>query len=631
MKVYGVIPIVRGAGGKNLLTYFGPDSISLGSLVVIPLRNKNISAIVVEKHDVSKLKSSLRASNFKLRKITSVRLKHFLPELFLKAVKQMAQNYASPVPSVLGTLVPKRVLENYSKIPNKKENPLVSSGEKFIIQEEDGERMAHYKSFIREEFAKKTSVFFCLPTIEDINRVRKILEHGIEQYTTIFHSNLSKKEFIKNCSKIQDLKHPVLIIGTVPFLSLARPDVATIVLDRENSRGYKTMARPLIDLRKFAEFFAKERKAKFVVGDSFLSIETLWRKHNDEFLELSSVKFRSLSSAEGVVIDMKKDKDSREKEFKVLSPELEELIEFNHNKKQYLFIFSARKGLSPSTVCGDCGKIVTCKNCKAVLVLYSGKGKDKDNFFLCHRCGEKRSALEKCENCDGWRLNTLGIGIEKVEAEIKKKFPNISIFRIDKESAKNSKKATEIVEKFTTTPGSILLGTEMALLLLNSPIENTAVASLDSFFSLPDFRINEKIFYILLKLRNLSKNIFLIQTRNIENQLFEKVLGNNLIEFYRKEIEDREKFGYPPFSVFVKISVQGKREVVEKQVESIQKLFAEEDLSTFTGFSSGTKRYFIIHILLKFKPEVWPKENAVQKLLSLPLSVKVQVDPESLL
>jgi len=37
-----------------------------------------------------------------------------------------------------------------------------------------------------------------------------------------------------------------------------------------------------------------------------------------------------------------------------------------------------------------------------------------------------------------------------------------------------------------------MLGTEMALSYLREKIGNAGIISLDSFFSIPDFRINEK-------------------------------------------------------------------------------------------------------------------------------------------
>lgn len=630
MRVYTVIPISRGIS-KNLLSYFGPDSISLGSLVSVPIRGKSVPGLVVKKQDVADIKSELRSAKFELKKITSVKDKHFLPEKFLESATETAEYFASPIGSFLGAVIPKNLLELTGRVGTKEGESVRGTGEKFVIQADDEERIVNYKSFIREEFAKKRSVFFCLPTIEDINKVEKKLDRGIEQYTASFHSGLSKKEFLKKYEIVKDVSHPVLIIGTVPFLSLFRKDIGSIILDRENSRGYRTLSRPYIDLKKFAEVFAKGRNARLIFGDSSLSIETLWRQKNDELLEFTPVKFRNLSSAECVLIDMKRKKESEEKEFRVLSPELEELIEFNKRKNQNLFIFNSRKGLSPVTVCGDCGKVVACKSCGAVLVLHSGAG-DKENFFLCHKCGEKRSSTEKCENCKSWKLNPLGIGIEKVEFEIKKKFSDVKIWRLDKESAKTQKKAGEIISKFISSPGSVLLGTEMALLSLSEQVENTAVASLDSMFSIPDFRINERVFYLLQKIRSLAKNIFLVQTRNSDNPLFEKAINGSVTEFFRQEIEERERFNYPPFKIFVKTSLQGKKIPVLKEMEVIEKMFEDEDLSIFTGSISGTgEKIFSVHALMRFSPKDWPKKSVVEKLMLLPPQFKIQVDPESLL
>lgn len=629
MKVYEVIPISRGIS-KTTLSYFGPDSVSVGDLVSIPLRKKASNAIVIEKKDLTEMKSQIRSSTFPLKKMGVVKTKNFLPEEYLESAYLLSEYFASTPGGMLNSVIPKQVLESSGKISSNKEKGIEGNGEKFIIQGDEEERFANYKSFIREEFAKKRSVFFCLPAIEDVEKAEKILEKGIEQYTAVFHSGVTKKEFLKRYEIAKDTTHPILIIATVPYLSILRKDTGSIILDRENSRGYRTVSRPFFDLKKLAETFAKRRKIKYIVGDSFLSIEALWKKENDEFLELSPVKFRSLTSAQCVLIDMKENKDSEEKHFRVISPELEELIDFNKNKNQNLFILSSRKGLSPITVCGDCGKVVSCTTCGATLVLHSAS-KEKENFFLCHKCGEKRSSLEKCVNCGSWKLTALGIGIEKVENKIRKVFPDITIYRLDKETAKTRKKASEIVSKFHSSPGSILLGTEMALFYIESKLENVAIASLDSMFSVPDFRINERVFYLIEKSRSLAQNVFLVQTRHAENSIFEKAIGGNLTDFYREEIGDREKFNYPPFKIFVKISLAGKKDAVEKEVSALEKMFEGEDLSVFTGMAQGGEKIFSIHILMRFNLKDWPKKDVVEKLLSLPLQYKIQVDPDSLL
>ena len=60
---------------------------------------------------------------------------------------------------------------------------------------------------------------------------------------------------------------------------------------------------------------------------------------------------------------------------------------------------------------------------------------------------------------------------ERIEEEIKQEFSDLTVFRLDKLSAPTHKKASEIVDKWYTSPGSVLVGTELALLYLDKPIE----------------------------------------------------------------------------------------------------------------------------------------------------------------
>jgi len=121
--------------------------------------------------------------------------------------------------------------------------------------------------------------------------------------------------------------------------------------------------------------------------------------------------------------------------------------------------------------------------------------------FLCHKCGVQEDSERKCSECSSWRLVALGIGIEGVEEEIKKLFSSIKIFKIDSDSIKTHKKGLAVADNFFSSPGSILLGTEMALSYLYKEIDSTAAVGIDSLFTLPDFRMSEKIFNTLLLLR----------------------------------------------------------------------------------------------------------------------------------
>ncbi|MBI4155805.1 MAG: hypothetical protein HY507_01060, partial [Candidatus Zambryskibacteria bacterium] len=561
MNILTVIPIARGIS-KDTLSYFTKKDVPVGSIVSIPLRKKRAYGLVVESKTASEAKSEIKTLPYSIKKVGGVESRSFLSPAFIKSAEKIADYNAASTGAVLSVLIPKPILEESVKFSHiTKESPRSSFYETVLLQTDDEERYATYRSLIREEFAKNRSIFCCLPTTEELLNAKEILEKGIEKYTYILHSGLSKKEILSAWQKIISEKHPVLIIATGYFIGIPRNDLGVIILEKESSRAYKTLSRPFLDIRDVAKTIAKQLNIRLVLGDLFLRVETLWKGKSLTYSELSPLKFRSLSTAVLEVIDVHSPANMKKKEFSVLGDALKKMLQQARANNEQTFLFCGRKGLYPETICSDCGTPVTCKNCNAPVVLY---GKTSKRLFVCHHCGERRDADELCRNCGGWRLLSLGIGIEKVLEEIKSVLDNTKIFIMDKDHIKNHKQAVKMRDSFYNTPGAICLGTEMALPYLKDKIENTAVVSLDSYFSIPDFRINEKIFHILLSLRALAEKRMVVQTRREDRRIFDYALHGNLIDFYRDEIEERKLVGYPPFATHVKITLEGEKNKMKK-------------------------------------------------------------------
>jgi primosomal protein N' (replication factor Y) len=636
MFIVTVIPIARGIG-KETLSYFSAAKISPGSVVEVPVRNRTVPALAIACESADSKKAELKSSSFALKKLESASAVHVFQPAFIEAASQAADYFAGSTGSVLATITSKTILENAAKIISI-DNPDIAKPdfaeamsvkpEPSALQADEEERLAYYKSLIREQFARKKSVFFCLPTIQDTKRLYEMLPKGIEQYTYVINSSLSIKGLVTTWNKASSEPHPVLIIATGAFLGLPRTDFGTIVIERESSSGYKSQTRPYVDIRTFAELYANKIGAKLVFGDLLLRVETLWRTKNGEVAELASLKFRSTSTALDVLVDMKRYKMLETPEFRIFSDELEDLIKYNRDKNEHLFIYASRRGLSPLTMCGDCGTTVLCSRCSAPVVLHQNA---EGNFFLCHRCGERRSAEERCRVCGSWRLTTLGIGIELIEESLTNMFPDMKLFRMDKDVIKTHKQATSVAASFYNSPGSVLVGTEMALAYLEKPIDNTAVASIDSLFSIPDFRINEKIMNILLRMRSASQKIFLIQTRSRDQHLFDYATKGNLMDFYREEIEGRKKLGYPPFSTLIKVTARGVREKVLQDIEYVKEYLHEYKPLVFPAFIETVNKKTIMHALIKLEPKKWIKKSLLEKFRALPPHISINIDPESLL
>ena len=635
MNIIEVIPISRGIGA-DALSYFTSLELPLGALVDVPLRSKKIHGIVISSRKAEDMKGEIKSAGYALKKIDKIKSSEFFSDAFMETVREAADYYATSVGAIIDVLVPEYILKNIGKLKTENKKEGVDSTpktikEKYVVQGDDEERYGTWKSLIRQEFAKKRSVFFLMPTIEDAERAFELLEKGIEGYAVLLHGSMAPKVIIEKWNKTLKEEHPIVMIATGGFLSFPRSDIETIVVERESSKAYKVPRRPFLDVRHVAETFADKRDIKIFYADNFLRIETLWREHEGELVQASPFKFRSLSTADDTLIDMKAYK-SMNASFKILSDDVEKLINRTKNESEQMIILATRRGVAPTTVCGDCQNIVTCNNCSSPVVLHSSRQKDSEkSYFLCHRCGDRRSTEEYCRVCGSWKLGVVGIGIDLVVQKIKDKFPDMTVFKIDHDVAKEEKDLRSIVQKFKAKPGSILIGTETMLQYLHEKVENSAIISLDSLFALPDFRIQERILYMLIRIRTLTTKQFIVQTRKSDEKVFEYGLKGNMSDFYRGAIAEREKFKYPPFTTLIKITLEGKKEKIIKELEEAQNILDPYEVEVFPAFTHTVRGNFVLHGLLRLPREKWPDKDILEKLRSLSPSIVVKVDPETLL
>lgn len=629
MFLIHVIPISRGIT-KDRLSYFSKKNVEKGALVSVPLRGKLTPAIAISSESVRDVKTRLRQSPYPIKKLEHVHAGQLFSPAFMAAIENMATYSAASIGATISTLVPRAILDDPQERPAAEEadSDKDLSYERLVLQMDRDERFATYRGIIREAFARKQSVFICMPTLHDVERFTLQSEKGIRAYLFTFHSGLTKKQVKDRWQKALNETHPVVIVGTGSFLSISRKDIQTIIVERESASAYKSSVRPYIDVRTFADLFARELGARVIFADSFLRIETLHRYYRGEAAELAPLRFRPLSPATQKVIDMKNHTPSTKGQYDIIGSALALLVEETKRSAAHLFIYSARRGLSPITVCSDCGATVTSTYSDAPMVLHKTS---RGNIFFCHQNGEVRSAAERCRNCGGWKLVALGAGVQLVEEQLKARFPEYSFFRIDSDTTNTHKRARAVVDAWRDTPGSVLIGTEMALSYINEPVEHVAVASMDSLLAIPDFKIESKVLSILLTLRALAQQTFLLQTRNPDQQILKDATSGNLLDFYRREIKVRESLGYPPFATFIKLTVSGKKEAVAKEMEQLEETFNDLDLRVFSAFTPAPYGKQTSHAIIRIPADKWPDEKIAARLRALPPYIAVAVDPESVL
>lgn len=624
MYVISVIPIARGVT-HDFLSYLSSKDLEPDSVIKITLRKKVAFGVVLSSRKAKDARGEIRTSDFEYKKLEDPEPRKILPPPLMKILPFLADYFATSAGSVLSALVPKFLLSASDRFDEQPEYDLASSPKEILaLQEDEDDRFAHYKSAVRERFARGSSVLLLAPSTEDVQRISESMKKGIEHRTVVLYGRKTAKDLALVWNSIRRAPEPILIIATPSFFSLPRGDISLIIVERESSRTYKNQSRPFIDSRVVAERFARAIGANIIFGDISLRPELSLRITQGEVVEYAPLAKRSLSTAKNVLIDM----THEGKKFSILSPELEDLIRVNKEKSELAFVFAGRRGFAGNTVCQDCGAALTCDCCSAALTFY---GKNEKRFFLCNKCGRRFPAETKCPVCKGWRLVPLGVGTERVEEALKEKIPGLKIFRMDRTSVSSPVRAKKIAEEWLATPGSVLVGTEFALSYISRPIDTVAVASLDALFAVPDFRIEERVFSTILSLRARAEKNMVIQTRFPNRRVIEYGLTGNIAEYMRDEQGSRKALNFPPYSTFIKVSFVGKKPDAEMAIEEIKKVATPYEIDIFPAFIATVRNQFIMHALIKLPAGAWIDEKLLTALRALSPRYSVNVDPESIL
>ena len=233
----------------------------------------------------------------------------------------------------------------------------------------------------------------------------------------------------------------------------------------------------------------------------------------------------------------------------VFSKTLLDKIEDRLNKKEGVIILQNRRGFSTQIFCDDCGEIEICTNCSVALVYHINQ-----NLLQCHYCGFNKEVPKVCSNCGSHSVKYFGTGTERVEDEILFYFPNAKVRRVDSDTVSRKSSLSKMLMEFGRGEIDILVGTQMVSKGLDfSRVTLVGVISAETSLWIPDFRADERTFQMLTQVagragRSQIEGEVIIQTQNENRFALQKVLLTDYDGFYQKEIVDREKMGYPPFT-----------------------------------------------------------------------------------
>ena len=632
MFIVHVTPIAK--GGLEQLSYFSPQDFTVGSVIHVPLRKKEIPALVHKVEDARAIKALLKTNLYETRKIRKQKELHVFSSEFVRAAHATAEYYATSIGIVIQSYVPTAILKDAeeSNPTKRKLRSIEGKGfEKLSLQLSRKDRIEKYKTIIRSNFARGGSLFLCVPTVREARVLyEEYHKKGIEKYTFLLESSQSPKKQKETWNAILDETHPVLIIATPVFASIPRDDISMFILENEMSSAYKQQARPRADARILLEYLAQEMRSALVYAGTTVSLKVHKEMESGFVRELEEHTLKLRTSSKTHIIDAKTARTlakERKKEFPVLTNESIEALKECSSNNEHSFVFAARRGIASHTVCNDCNTTVTCMHCKSPVVLHK-RGESRE--LLCHRCGTSRDAHETCMQCNSWDLVPLGIGIERIEEYIRLHIPEAPLLVLTSDTATTPAKAKKITDSFYATEGAILIGTEMTLPYITKAVSCSVMSSIDSLLCIPDFRIEERIFAIIAAVKERSRKHVYIETSSVDNQMLKYAQTGSLSEYAQDELTLRKKMHYPPYTHLIKMTFNGTRALVIENMQKFVELTQEYNPRVFAGFIPRGP-HLELHALIRTKTSSWPDVKLTSILKALPSSGSVDVDPERML
>ncbi len=318
---------------------------------------------------------------------------------------------------------------------------------------------------------------------------------------------------------------------------------------------------------------------------------------------------------------------------RAMQQELKKVLE----AEEQAILFLNRRGTSSFIFCYDCGHTIRCPRCEIPLTYHS-----VENSLLCHHCGYQRQMPKACPNCKSQRIRGLGIGTERVEAELKNLFPAARILRWDSETTQ-SKGANEIIlGHFTAHHSDFLVGTQMVTKGHDFPLVTlVGIVLAESGLNLPDYRSPERTFQLITQVagragRGEKPGKVILQTYQPEHYAIQAASRHDLGEFFDREIEQRKRLQYPPYTrlarlVFMNLNEEFCKTQAEKTRELIAQRIEEENLGA-SSISAALPCYFAREGGY-YRYQVVIRSPAPSRVLhEIPLNnCRVQIDPVDLL
>ena len=517
-----------------------------------------------------------------------------------------------------------------------------------------------YIRAIEKALQRKKTAIIMLPEIALTTQTIQRFSARFDKIA-VMHSGLTA---VQRNSQWQQIKagEASVVIGARSAVFAPVDRLGLIVVDEEHEPSYKQDTTPRYNGRDVAIKRAQLANAHCILGSATPSLETLANCHSKKYFNLVHLPKRvmDLPMPEMKLVDMRQ-QYSTQKGVTLISEPLAECLREVLAKKEQAILLLNRRGYSNFIFCPACKHILHCRNCDVTLTFHKSSlpqvkrvqtlmGKLMDyGYALCHYCGAQTLVPQKCPLC-GKGMAMIGLGSQRLEEELRKKFPQARVARVDSDSMAGAD-YYRLLRDFSLGRIDVLAGTQMLAKGLHFPnVTLVGIISADTCLYLPDFRSNERTFQLISQVagragRSAKKGTVFVQTFLPDQPAIRFALAGDFEGFVKEELKHRKSCNLPPFWRLASVNMRDrnfeKLEAASKTMrEKIDGIVKQENLKALVrgpmpATISRIQRFHRLQIIIQ-APQAQTMMKLFTRLRSAPairpaVKVAVDMDPVNLL
>lgn len=368
---------------------------------------------------------------------------------------------------------------------------------------------------------------------------------------SVLHSHLTDAERHWHWQQIADGKVQV-VVGARSAVFAPVPHLGLIIIDEEHESTFKQQSTPRYHAREVARERARRHSVPLLLGSATPTLESLLRAQTGEDVLLTlkkRVENRPLPRV--ALVDTRNDPFISKGHS--IGRALGQGIQYALREEGQVILFLNLRGYSPVLWCPKC-QAIRCPDCDVSLTWHKSAGK-----LLCHSCEYSIGTPTYCPKCASPGLRYLGSGTQRLEAEVKTKFPDARLLRMDSDTMKAPGSHDAALEQFRHRKVDILLGTQMIAKGLDFPnVTLVGVIDADTLLHQPDLRSPERTFQLISQVagrtgRGEREGRVLVQTMSPDEPVIRFAAAHDYEKFARYELKNRQSLRAPPFSVMARL------------------------------------------------------------------------------